>query len=80
MLSLKLVMLLALTLACRTQSLHLLSIDNMEKGFFSYVLQHSGLLQQSKAGRNNPITEMFAYPPDREIVYSFCDGRIFNTN
>lgn len=71
MLTLKLVMLLAITLASRSQSLHLLSIENMRKGSSSYVLQYSGLLKQSKAGRNNPIAEIFAYPPDRRLCVVF---------
>ena len=71
MLSLKLVMLLALILASRTQSLHLLSIENLRKGYSSYVLQYSGLLKQSKAGRNNPYVEVFAYPPDRRLCAVF---------
>lgn len=70
-LTLKLVMLLALTLASRTQSLHLLSIEDMKKGFSSYILSYSGLLKQSKSGRNNPVAEMFAYPPDRRLCVLF---------
>lgn len=70
-LTLKLVMLLALTLASRTQSLHLLSIEDMKKGFSSYILIYSGLLKQFKSGRNNPVAEIFAYPPDRRLCALF---------
>ena len=71
MLTFKLIMLLALILASRCQSLHLLSIDGMKKGFSSYLLQYSGLLKQSKSGRNNPIAEIRAYPPDRRLCAVF---------
>ena len=71
LLTLKLVMLLALTLASRSQSLHLLTLDNMKKGFSSYTLQYSGLLKQSRSGHNNPIAELRAYPPDRRLCVLF---------
>lgn len=71
LLTFKLVMLLALTLASRTQSLYLLSIDNMKKGFSSYTLEYSGLLKQSKAGKNNPVAELRAFPPDRRLCVVF---------
>ena len=73
-------MLLAITLASRSQSLHLLSIENMRKRSSSYVLQYSGLLKQSKAGRNNPIAEIFAYPPDRRLCVVFVLKRISKKN
>ena len=34
---------------------------------YSYILQHNGLLKQSGSGRNNPIVELKAYPPDRRL-------------
>ena len=72
-LTLKCVILLALTLASRSKSLHLLSIDNMKKGFSSYTLNYSGLLRQSRSGHNNPIAELRAYPPDRRLqLYALC--------
>lgn len=71
MLTFKLIMLLALILASRGQSLHLLTIEEMKKGFSSYILQYSGLLKQSKPGRNNPVAEIRAYPPDRRLCAVF---------
>ena len=71
MLTLKLIMLLALILASRCQSLHLLSIEGMKKGFYFYTLLYSGLLKQSKSGRNNPVAEIGAYPPDRRLCAVF---------
>ena len=67
----KLIMLLALILASRCQSLHLLGIEGMKKGFTSYILQYSRLLKQSKSGRNNPVAELCAYPPDRRLYAVF---------
>lgn len=66
-LTLKLTMLLCLILAGRTQSLHLLSISDMVKGSQSYILKYSDLLKQSRPGKNNPIVELKAYPPDRRL-------------
>lgn len=60
-------MLICLIIAGRTQSLHLLSMQNMIRGTYSYILQYSGLLKQSGSGRNNPIVELKAYPPDRRL-------------
>lgn len=71
MLTLKLIMLIALTLASRSQSLHLLSIKDMRKGFSSFILYYSGLLKQSKSGRNNPVVELRAFPPDRRLCVVF---------
>ena len=45
LLTLKLAMLIAFTLASRSQSLHLLSIKDMRKGFFSYTLCYSGSIK-----------------------------------
>ena len=71
LLSMKLAMLIALTLASRSQSLHLLSLINMKKGYSSYILYYSGLLKQSKSGRNNPVVELKAFPPDRRLCVVF---------
>lgn len=71
-LSHKLAMLIALTLASRSQSLHLLNIKDMRKGFSSYSLYYSGLLKQSKSGRNNPVAELRAFPPDRRLCVVFA--------
>ena len=59
-------MIICLIIAGRIQSLHLLSIQNI-RGTYSYILQYSGLLKQSGSGRNNPVVELKAYPPDRRV-------------
>jgi hypothetical protein len=46
------IMLIALSSACRTQSLHLLEIDNMVKGAKCFTLFYYGLLKQSRPGYN----------------------------
>jgi hypothetical protein len=63
----KLAMIICLIIAGRTQSLHLLSIQNIIRGTYSYILQYSGWLKQSDSGRNNPVVELKAYPPDRRL-------------
>ena len=71
MLTLKLSMLIALTLASRTQSIHLLSISELKKGYDIYTLQYSSLLKQSRPGRSNPVAELKAYPSDRRLCVVF---------
>ena len=71
MLTLKLVMLIALTLASRTQSIHLLSISNMQMGYDSYILQYSDLLKQTRPGKSNPVAVLKAYPVDRRLCVIF---------
>ena len=61
MLSLKLAMLLALTLASRTQSIHLLSISNIQKGYDTHTLHYSDLLKQTRPGKSNPVATLKAY-------------------
>lgn len=71
LLTLKLVMLIALVLASRCQSLHLLSLEDMRKESSKYVLKYKGPLKQSRPGVSLPVAELKAYPPDRSIcVYS----------
>ena len=70
-LTLKLVMLLALVLASRAQSLHLLDISEMIKSRDGYTLQYAGLLKQSRPGRPNPSAVLKSYPPDRRLCVIF---------
>ena len=72
MLTHKLVMLIALTLASRTQSIHLLSIENMSRCFDTYILHYSGLLKQSRPGSTNPVAELKTYPIDRRLCVIFA--------
>ena len=71
LLTLKLCMLIALTLASRVQSIYLLDIKNIRKCYSSYILHYSGLLKQTKAGVSNPVAELKAYPPDRRLCTVF---------
>ena len=80
MVTFKLVMLLALTLASGSQSLDWLCIDDMKKGFSSYTIHYSGLLKQSRAGRNNLVAKNGAYPPDRRLCPVFVLKKIFKWN
>ena len=66
-LTLKLVMLIALVLASRCHSLHLLSIENMRKEPSKYVLRYSGPLKQSRPGIKIPCAVLKEFPPDRSI-------------
>ena len=66
-LSLKLCMLIALTTAARCQSLHLLSINGIEKSSNVYKLQYEGLLKQDRPGCHTKYLELKAYPPDRRL-------------
>lgn len=70
-LTLKLVMLIALSSACRVQTLHLLGLNNLVKGAKSFVLYYSDLLKQSRPGYNPGFLELFAYPPDRRLCVIF---------
>ena len=71
MVTLKLAMLIALTQASRTQSIHLLSISNIKKGYDSYTLQYSDVLKQTKPGKNIPVAKLKAYPVDRRLCVIF---------
>ena len=66
-LSYKLVMLIALTQASRSQSISLLSIDGMKKDDKSMILFYSGLLKQCRKGKINPYVQFFMYSPDSDI-------------
>ena len=70
-LTLEMIMLIALSSACRTQSLQLLGIDNMVKGAKCFTLFYSGLLKQSRPGYNEAFLELFSYPPDMRLCVIF---------
>lgn len=67
----KLAMLISLTLASRTQSLHLLDLTDMRKGYDTYTLFYSGILKQTRPGKSNPVAELKAYPRDRRLCVIF---------
>jgi hypothetical protein len=64
-LTLKLTMLVALTGAARTQSIHLLSVDNLKKSSTEYVFKYDGILKQSRPSQREVFVHFIAYPPDR---------------
>jgi hypothetical protein len=57
-LTLKLCMLIALTCATRTQSIHLLSVNNVHKLSSEFVIEIEGLLKQSRPGYRNPFKSL----------------------
>ena len=65
-------MLIALTIASRTQSIHLLDIRNMKKGYDIYTLFYRDLLKQSRPGKVKPIEELKTYPCDRRLCVIFA--------
>jgi hypothetical protein len=67
MLSYKLVMLIALTQASRSQSIALLTVDNIKKNSDFFVLYYCGLLKQSRKGKVNPTVKLHMYTPDSDI-------------
>lgn len=70
-LSLKLVMLIALTNAARVQTIHLLSVNSLSKESSAYVFHLKQVLKQSRPGFDNSVVRLKAYPPDRRLcVYT----------
>lgn len=81
LLTLKLVMLIALVLASRCHSLHLLSIENMRKESSQYVLRYSGPLKQSRPGNAVPCAKLKEFTPDRRIcVYNALNVYLLKTS
>ncbi len=66
-LTLKLVMLTALTTAQRLQTMQLLDISKMIKGKNAFKFEVTELVKQSKPGRKPLVVELPAYPPDRRL-------------
>lgn len=74
-LTLKLVMLVALTTAQRGQSLHLLDTQNMVQEETAYTFMLNSNLKQSKPGRSTSelVIKLNAYPHDRNLcVVNAC--------
>ena len=70
-LTLKLVMLIAIITASRVQSLHLLTLNGLEKNFHSYSIFFDGLLKQNRPSWSQNCIELFAYPPDKRLCVTF---------
>ncbi|WAR26591.1 hypothetical protein MAR_012295 [Mya arenaria] len=80
-LTLKLVMLMALTQAARVHTLHLLNFKCNKKLKSEYVLQFNGHLKQSRPGHNVVCVSFRAYPPDRRLcVYTVLKEYLSRTS
>lgn len=66
-LTFKLVMLIALTNASRSQTIHLLDLKHMQKRKDGFYFTMNSLLKQSRPGYKNPQISLKAYPPDRRL-------------
>lgn len=80
LLTYKLVMLISLTQASRSQSIAILSIENMKKDEKSFVLYYSGLLKQCRKGKVNPVVQLYKYSVDSDIcVYKTLEEYLKRT-
>ncbi len=71
-LTLKLVMLIALMTAQRSQSIHKLRLDALQFESSTAIFQISDLIKQSRPGRTGLTVRLPAYPADRRIcVYTY---------
>jgi hypothetical protein len=66
-LTMKLCMLIALTNGARIQSLHLLSVNSVQKFSSEFVFHFEGLLKQCRPGYKSPVLSVKSYPPDRRL-------------
>ena len=79
-LSLKLVMLIALTNAARVQTIHLLSVNNFTKFKSEFVFKLDNVLKQSRPGFDCSVLRLKAYPPDRRLcVYTVIKEYLVRT-
>lgn len=67
LLTFKLVMLICLVLAGRTQTVHLLSIDGMRKEHNCCILQYRDFLKQSRTGNSFSFVTLKKYTVDRRL-------------
>jgi hypothetical protein len=79
-LTLKLVMLMGLTNATRVQTLHLLSVKNLKKLKFQFVVSVEGLLKQSRPSFNVSFFKVYSLPARQAVMCVFCIKRIFREN
>ena len=81
LLTYKLVMLVALTQASRTQSISFLSLQGMKIDSKSIVMFYSGLLKQCRKGKVNPFVQFHMYMQDSDIcVYKTLSHYIHCTS
>ena len=75
-----LTMLIALTNAARSQSIHLMNLNNVHRCKGEYVFVIKALVKQSRPGYREPTVNIKAYPPDRRIcVYTVYKEYISRT-
>lgn len=79
-LTLKLVMLIALTNAARSQTIHMLNVNKLIKEKSQFVLQVDSLLKQSRPGFDCSVVKLKCYPPDRRLcVYTVMKEYLHRT-
>ncbi len=79
-LTLKLVMLIALVTAQRTQTLHKLRLDCVQLTASTAVFTIMGLVKQSRPGNTGLTVRLKAYPADRRLcVYTYLKHYISRT-
>ena len=79
-LTLKLTFLIALTNAARSQSVHLINVNNVHKLKGEYVFVIDELVKQSRPGYKEPTINIKGYPPDRRIcVFTVYKEYMFRT-
>jgi hypothetical protein len=80
-LTLKLTMLIVLTNAARVQTVHLLSVNKLEKLRSEFILQFKGILKQSRSGLDCSEFHLIAYPPYRRLcVFTVLKEYLSRTN
>lgn len=70
-LTLKLAMLLALTNASRIHSVHMLTVNGLQKLKSEYVIQFGTLEKHARPGSFSSFLRLKAYPPDRRLCVYF---------
>lgn len=77
-LTLKLVMLMALTNAARIHTINMLTVSNLQKLKSEFVFEIDGLVKQSRPGAAFPTLSFKAYPPDRRLCIFFVIKEYLN--
>lgn len=79
-LTLKLVMLIALTNAARVQTIHMLSVNSFKKSSSEFVFKLENVLKQSRPSFDCSIIKLKAYPPDRRVcIYTVLKEYLVRT-
>jgi hypothetical protein len=79
-LTLKFTLLIALTNAARSQSIHLMSVNSVHRLKGEHIFVIDELVKQSRPGYMEPTPHIQAYPPDRRICsYTVYKGNMLHT-